>query len=63
MEIRIDLDHPTVRGPLTLFPLFSVEPEAASYIPGPDAAERNSFERSRTHAERVGDLQAARGRP
>jgi hypothetical protein len=44
MEIKIDVEHPIIRGPLTLFALFSSEPEAEAYVTGPEAAERSLFD-------------------
>jgi hypothetical protein len=58
MNITIDTDNPTLRGPLTLFALFSDEPEADAYVTGPEAAERRLFDvRERTQGAVVPELE------
>jgi hypothetical protein len=58
MQITIDTENPIVRGPLTLFALFSNDPEADPYIPGPEAAERKLFEvHERGDGARVPELE------
>ncbi|MGH7821152.1 MAG: ARPP-1 family domain-containing protein, partial [Candidatus Binatia bacterium] len=43
MPIRIDYESPTVRGALTLFPVFRDEPPIQDYVTGPEAAEKSLF--------------------
>jgi hypothetical protein len=58
MEISIDVHNPSVRGPLTLFALFSTGIKAAPYVCGPDAAERKLFEvQERSDGARVPELE------
>jgi len=58
MNITLDTDKPMVRGPLTLFALFSEEPEADAYVTGPEAAERKLFEvHERDDGARVPELE------
>ena len=58
MNITIDADNPTIRGPLTLFALFSDEPEADAYVTGPEAAERKLFDvHERSEGARVPELE------
>jgi len=43
-DLRIDVGHPLVRGPLALYPLFGDGPQSPAYLPGPVAAAAGSLQ-------------------